>query len=254
MKLRAENAGWNWPRNLSSSRLLPTSNPHTGIKCRVYKIKILPGAVWVWNLVSHSEVGIYIGRIWKQFWREYEGVSKSFRTGCLERELQMVQLSATRCTCIAILWVSLVSFDATTLCVASERVFTVVSVYFVIDRKFICGTSRWMRWTFTGLTSTLALRSTNRGRGGEGICTTEALMCSKPLKTETKFLVRPVICCYSPVLVQYNRVQLIPNGIQWSYNLFKLSPFFPLHLTSNLLASRPVAMAVNPFKRLLNGS
>jgi hypothetical protein len=27
----------------------------------------------------------------------YEGVSKSFRTGHLERELQMVQLSATRC-------------------------------------------------------------------------------------------------------------------------------------------------------------
>jgi hypothetical protein len=33
---------------------------------------------------------------------EYEGVSKSFRTGRLERELQMVQLSATRCSCIAI--------------------------------------------------------------------------------------------------------------------------------------------------------
>jgi len=34
----------------------------------------------------------------------YEGVSKSFRTGRLEWELQMVQLSATRCSCIAILW------------------------------------------------------------------------------------------------------------------------------------------------------
>jgi hypothetical protein len=33
----------------------------------------------------------------------YVGVTKSFRTGCLERELQMVQLSATRCSCIAIL-------------------------------------------------------------------------------------------------------------------------------------------------------
>jgi hypothetical protein len=33
----------------------------------------------------------------------YEGVSKSFRTGRLERELRMVQLSATRCSCIAIL-------------------------------------------------------------------------------------------------------------------------------------------------------
>jgi len=33
----------------------------------------------------------------------HEGVPKSFRTGRLEQELQMVQLSATRCSCIAIL-------------------------------------------------------------------------------------------------------------------------------------------------------
>jgi hypothetical protein len=63
----------------------------------------------------------------------YEGVSKSFRTGRLERGLQMVQLSATRCSCIAILWVSLVSFAAITLYVASQRVFLVIVVYFVID-------------------------------------------------------------------------------------------------------------------------
>jgi hypothetical protein len=43
----------------------------------------------------------------------------------------MVQLSATRCSYIAILCVSLVSFAAITLCVASLRVFIVV--YFVID-------------------------------------------------------------------------------------------------------------------------
>jgi hypothetical protein len=61
----------------------------------------------------------------------YEGVSKSFRTGRLERELQMVQLSATRCSCIVILRVSVVSFAAITLYVASQRVFVVV-VYFVI--------------------------------------------------------------------------------------------------------------------------
>jgi hypothetical protein len=63
----------------------------------------------------------------------YEGVTKSFRNGRLGRELQMVQLSATRCSCIAILWVSLVSFAAITICVASQRVFIVVRVYFVID-------------------------------------------------------------------------------------------------------------------------
>jgi hypothetical protein len=62
----------------------------------------------------------------------YDGVSKSFRTGRLEWEMQILQLSAIRCNCIAILWVSLVSFAAVTLCVASQHVFIVV-VYFVID-------------------------------------------------------------------------------------------------------------------------
>jgi hypothetical protein len=66
--------------------------------------------------------------------KQYEGVSKSFRTGRLERELQTVQLSATTCSYIAILWVSLMSLAAITLCVASQRVFIVVTVvYFVMD-------------------------------------------------------------------------------------------------------------------------
>jgi hypothetical protein len=43
------------------------------------------------------------------------------------------KLFATRCSCIAILWVSLVSFATMTLCVASQLVFIVVVVYFVID-------------------------------------------------------------------------------------------------------------------------
>jgi hypothetical protein len=50
----------------------------------------------------------------------------------MEGGLQMVLLSATRFSCIAILWVSIVSFAAVTLCVASQRVFIFV-VYFVID-------------------------------------------------------------------------------------------------------------------------
>jgi hypothetical protein len=64
---------------------------------------------------------------------EYEGVSNSFRTGRLERQQQVVQLSATICSCIATLRVSLVSFAVLTFCVASQRVTTKVSVYFVID-------------------------------------------------------------------------------------------------------------------------
>jgi hypothetical protein len=59
-----------------------------------------------------------------------QGVSKSFRTGRLERERQMVQPSATKCSCIAILWVILVSFVAITICVARQRVSV---VNFIID-------------------------------------------------------------------------------------------------------------------------
>jgi hypothetical protein len=44
----------------------------------------------------------------------------------------MLQLSATRYSCIAIMGVSLVGFAAITLRVASQRVFIDV-VYFVID-------------------------------------------------------------------------------------------------------------------------
>jgi hypothetical protein len=62
----------------------------------------------------------------------YEGVFKSFRTGRLERGLQMVQLSATRCSYIVILWLSLVSFGAITVCIVSQRVFIFAVVYFLI--------------------------------------------------------------------------------------------------------------------------
>jgi hypothetical protein len=75
---------------------------------------------------------------WTQIWHQSRHwdkrvYPKRFQTGRLERELQMVQLSATGCSCIAILWASLVSFAAITLCVASQRILIVVSVYFVID-------------------------------------------------------------------------------------------------------------------------
>jgi len=49
-------------------------------------------------------------------------VSRSFWTGCLEWELQMVQLSATRYSSITILWFSRVSFATINLCVASQHV------------------------------------------------------------------------------------------------------------------------------------
>jgi hypothetical protein len=66
----------------------------------------------------------------------------------LERELQTVQLSATTYSCIAILWVSLGSFAAVTLCIASQRVIPKVSVYFVIDsvRKLLDTPSYIQAW------------------------------------------------------------------------------------------------------------
>jgi hypothetical protein len=67
------------------------------------------------------------------FYFNYKGVSKSFWAGHMEQELQMVQLSATRCKCTTILWVSPVSFATTTLCVASQQVFIVVSIYFITE-------------------------------------------------------------------------------------------------------------------------
>jgi hypothetical protein len=55
----------------------------------------------------------------------------------------MVQLSAIRCSCFGILCVSIVSFAAITSCVAIQRVFIIVSIYFVIDsvRKLLDTTS-----------------------------------------------------------------------------------------------------------------
>jgi hypothetical protein len=88
---------------------------------------IIAGWLWIMNREECETK-----RSWSRLWI-YECVSKSFRTGRLERELQMVRLSANRCSCIAILWVSLVSFAAITLCVAPQQVFTVVSVHFIMD-------------------------------------------------------------------------------------------------------------------------
>jgi len=66
----------------------------------------------------------------------YERISKTFRTGHLEREMQMVQLYATRCNCTAILCVSLVSFANIILRVASQWVFVVVIFLWLSPENF----------------------------------------------------------------------------------------------------------------------
>jgi len=55
------------------------------------------------GIADHTHPKAAVDRALCIMWFIYEGVSKSFRTGRLERQLQMVQLSATRCSCIAIL-------------------------------------------------------------------------------------------------------------------------------------------------------
>jgi hypothetical protein len=124
---------------VSSSRVTFTFSPSTRNtviitpnRSRLPPSKTLGNVKLFLFLTRHNTMKSY-GRV-----EIYEGVPKIFRTRRLKRELQMVQLFATKCNCIAILWVSLVSFAATTLCVASQRVFIIV-VCFVIDsvRKFL---------------------------------------------------------------------------------------------------------------------
>jgi hypothetical protein len=67
-------------------------------------------------------------------WEFFSSPPLPDRTDRLERELHMVQLSATSCSYIAILSASLVSFAAINLCIAAQRVFFVV-VYFVMTQS-----------------------------------------------------------------------------------------------------------------------
>jgi hypothetical protein len=70
------------------------------------------------------------GRLWHTSITSYMRVYQKL-SGLIawSENCKMVQLFASRCNCIAILWDSLVSFTAVTLCVASQRVFVVVVVF-----------------------------------------------------------------------------------------------------------------------------
>jgi hypothetical protein len=83
----------------------------------------------------------------------YEGVYKSFRTGHLERgEVQTAQPSATRCSCIAILWLSLVSSAVIILCVACcKRNFVIDSVRKLSDTPSYMQRQRVKSLTLTGI-------------------------------------------------------------------------------------------------------
>jgi hypothetical protein len=81
--------------------------------------------MWLNNSCSHSSI---TRRLCTRIYPNSSGWPPGART-------TTVQLSATRCSCIAILWVSLVNFAIITLCVASQRVFTFVSVYFIMTQS-----------------------------------------------------------------------------------------------------------------------
>jgi hypothetical protein len=66
------------------------------------------------TIIDGSETYNFYLKLFISLWRtrvetvvqirtKYEGISKSFRTGRLERDLQMAELSAIRCSCSAIL-------------------------------------------------------------------------------------------------------------------------------------------------------
>jgi hypothetical protein len=74
---------------------LSEQNPRTKSECGVSHLKLTG--------FSASKVGKDLEGDYANTISKYDGVSKSIRTGLLEQELQMVQLSAIRCSCIAIL-------------------------------------------------------------------------------------------------------------------------------------------------------
>jgi hypothetical protein len=111
----------------------------------------------VWSITHPANTCLYL-TLWVSVWISHEAqfpfceihttlYPKVSGLAALERDLRMVQLSVTRCSCIAILWVSLVSFAAITLYVASQRVFV---VYFVIDsvRKILDTPSYPRLWLY----------------------------------------------------------------------------------------------------------
>jgi hypothetical protein len=96
--------------------LLPCSQePITGpVQWTKERISSESQVVWIVNSVIKIHIyqqcdgGDYCSSVIVTEESTFEGVFKSFRSGRLERELQMSPLSATRCSGIVILWISLV--------------------------------------------------------------------------------------------------------------------------------------------------
>jgi hypothetical protein len=117
----------------------------------------------------------------------------------------MVQLSATRCSCIAILWVSLVSFAATTLYVASQR------------RVYFC--KRIFRYRFSPETFGYTLVYQTIGRVQFRLVSAE---CNTLLHTKVK-------CNTTFLMVRHKR---ITRNVNWLYiSHISTSAFFRISVT-----------------------
>jgi hypothetical protein len=128
----------------------------------------------------------------------YEGISKSFRLAAWSKWHSSLSLGAV---VSLFFWVSLVSFAAITLCVASQQAFTVV-VYFVMDlvRKLLVTPSYFMHaHTMVWTIGVLGFNS----RQGLGIflfitASRPALLPTQPaILLPLKFCRHDTLCCFS---------------------------------------------------------
>jgi hypothetical protein len=109
-----------YPRNMLSVESFVTCFYHR----EIIVVCILKRGILFWNSIGFKDVKLAIRGCIQKFPDWLPGAKTANGT------------AATRCNCIAILWVRLVSFAAITLCVASQQVFVVVVVvYFFMTQS-----------------------------------------------------------------------------------------------------------------------
>jgi hypothetical protein len=100
----------------------------TFVSIQITAVGAFPCNLWLprvaWNCLKQSAFRSAVTECLPQL--HMRGCIQKFPDWPPAARLHVVQLSATRCSCVAILWVRLVSFAAITLCVASRRVFVAV--------------------------------------------------------------------------------------------------------------------------------
>jgi hypothetical protein len=173
----------------------------------------------------------------------YEGVSRSFRTGRLERENQVVQLSATGCSCITILWFSLVSFAAITRCVASQRVFVVVVAAAAVISLSTQSGNFWIH-------PRTCLNGKRRNLYENNITASDWMDWGKQRKLRSRW----VIFFLSRLEPEYEKVKLLNYDFQyvgviwqWYEDISKFSGLAAWSQNCKWYGSLPLGAGVSPF-------